>query len=697
MAFGINTTGFNRKRIEDIRDEIKSSLRGTFGNSVNLDERAPLGQLLGIFSERESLIWQLFEDIYNNLNPTGAEGVSLDNVVSLTGSVRKSATKSTGTLTLFGTVATVIPADRIVSVAGNPAAKFLTSASATIAAGVDEIQTITFSQVPDAGSFTLNFDGEVTAAILSSDNAAAVDTKLEALVNLDSVTVTGSFTAGFIITFTSSNGSTPQPLLIVGANSLTTNEITSITTVADVAGSLDGKYFRINDEDGSVGVWIDVDNNGTSIPGGAAALSRSIEVTGVVTGDSATLVATAVSSAINADAKYVATSVGAVVTITDADQGARTDAIDGNSGFSFAVTKQGQEVLGVTISPVETLSGALPQVNVAVSAQTAGATPAPAGGLTVIETPVTGWSSATNALDIVIGADTETDALLKTRRLSELAVAGRATVNAILAKILAIADVTNAIVFENQTNVTDPDGRPPNSVEVVVQGGTNAAVAAALFDVVAAGIESYGTELEAVEDSQGFEHNVGFSRPTAIPVHIEIDIVDDPNLFPADGAVQIENAIVAAGDALGIGTDVIVTPRLICSIDTVPGILSAVVRLSTIALPVSGSSAFTAVNSSGTMNLLHVTHGRSVGDRVKFSTSGTLPSGLNSTSVFTIVTVPNANNFQVAADRVSAALPFVSAGSGVHTYLFGGYDANIVIRSQEIADFDTSTTLINVL
>ncbi len=83
--------------------------------------------------------------------------------------------------------------------------------------------------------------------------------------------------------------------------------------------------------------------------------------------------------------------------------------------------------------------------------------------------------------------------------------------------------------------------------------------------------------------------------------------------------------------------------------------------------------------------------------RVKFSTSGTLPFGLNTTDVYTIVEVPDANSFKVAIDRVSDPLPFVDAGTGTHTFIFGGFDANIVIRPQEISDFDSSRTVVTVL
>lgn len=122
-----------------------------------------------------------------------------------------------------------------------------------------------------------------------------------------------------------------------------TAQVETVTTVADVASSLDGTYFQLSDEDGTVSVWIDVGDSGTTIPGGASALDRAIEVTGVVADDSADSVATAVASAIDGDSKFSASAVGSVITVTHATKGDVADGADGDAGFSFAVTTQGAD------------------------------------------------------------------------------------------------------------------------------------------------------------------------------------------------------------------------------------------------------------------------------------------------------------------------------------------------------------------
>ena len=66
------------------------------------------------------------------------------------------------------------------------------------------------------------------------------------------------------------------------------------------------------------------------------------------------------------------------------------------------------------------------------------------------------------------------------------------------------------------------------------------------------------TITEIVTDSQGFAQTIKFSRPTTVDIYVEVDLTVDSNLYPANGDDQVEAAIVAYGDALGIGTDVVV-------------------------------------------------------------------------------------------------------------------------------------------
>lgn len=84
--------------------------------------------------------------------------------------------------------------------------------------GVKDIQLLTYSAVPTAGTFTLTFESQTTAAINFSDSNATIKSKIEALAAIVTVTVTGSFAAGHTIQF--DDPVQNISLAIVGSNTL---------------------------------------------------------------------------------------------------------------------------------------------------------------------------------------------------------------------------------------------------------------------------------------------------------------------------------------------------------------------------------------------------------------------------------------------------------------------------------------------
>jgi len=67
--------------------------------------------------------------------------------------------------------------------------------------GVKDVQRLDFSTVPDAGNYTLTIGAETTASLAFNASNATIKTELEALIAITTVTVTGNYTAGIVITF----------------------------------------------------------------------------------------------------------------------------------------------------------------------------------------------------------------------------------------------------------------------------------------------------------------------------------------------------------------------------------------------------------------------------------------------------------------------------------------------------------------
>lgn len=219
MVYGLTDTGLIKKRQPDIQSELEAEFRSAFGNEINLLPTSIFGQLVGIFSEREALIWELLEEIYNSAFPDTATGTSLDNAVALTGVTRLQATYSLVTARAFGTLGTVINTGIVFSVNGVATASFASLNDATIHAGINEVQKILFSAVPASGTWNLTFDSQTTTAIAFNASNVTIQAALNNLSNLSGVIVSGSYAGGILVEFAGSDGEKEQ-LLLTSTNTL---------------------------------------------------------------------------------------------------------------------------------------------------------------------------------------------------------------------------------------------------------------------------------------------------------------------------------------------------------------------------------------------------------------------------------------------------------------------------------------------
>lgn len=178
-----------------------------------------------------------------------------------------------------------------------------------------------------------------------------------------------------------------------------------------------------------------------------------------------------------------------------------------------------------------------------------------ARGITDIQTPLTGWLSATNLLDARLGQGELSNEDFRTLRETELAAPGTGTVPALRADVLQLPGVITVRVFENFTDSTDGDGIPPHSFELLVQGGDDQQI----FDTVRAGkpagIRSHGNVTGSSVDEEGVSQPVAFSRPTEIEIWVDVTLVKDPQTYA--GAPAVRGAISAYGNSQGIGVDAV--------------------------------------------------------------------------------------------------------------------------------------------
>lgn len=180
------------------------------------------------------------------------------------------------------------------------------------------------------------------------------------------------------------------------------------------------------------------------------------------------------------------------------------------------------------------------------------------GTITEITIPSLGLDSVTNPEALITGRNTETDEEYRIRIKTDQNVTGKATIPAIEANLRNTPGVTYAVAIQNNTMTTDGGGRPPKSVECIVQGATDQVVASVIWAVVGAGIETFGGVTEVILDEDGDSQEIKFSRPSVINIAVNITYsLYDEEIFPDDGEDTIRQAVLDYINGLGIDVDVI--------------------------------------------------------------------------------------------------------------------------------------------
>ena len=264
--------------------------------------------------------------------------------------------------------------------------------------------------------------------------------------------------------------------------------------------------------------------------------------------------------------------VGATVTLTAGTTlpvGSRAN-VDGDTQAIFE-----------TIADVTNATGVTAAFAAVFRAVNAGPVRAPAGKLTIINTPVSGWLTVTNPFDADVGLDFETDPELRTRRLEELRVQGSTTLDAIVADVEILPGVLDVRGFENTSGIV-VEGLNPHSFEIVIWDGVSPqandnTVAQTIWNSKPAGIEpDHGLEgapaTGSALDDEGETHAVKFTRAQLTPVWATVTLTTDAD-YPVDGDAQVSSALVAAINApKGIGRTVVLT-KLYAAIYAIAGVV----------------------------------------------------------------------------------------------------------------------------
>lgn len=259
--------------------------------------------------------------------------------------------------------------------------------------------------------------------------------------------------------------------------------------------------------------------------------------------------------------------------------------------------------------------------------------PSPPSGIHNVTNPIATGDDSLEDLNgnaLVVGQNEETDTELRERAEETVTTGGDATHSAIVAELLAVPQVNSVTVIENKEAVVAND-MPPLSFEAVVYGGTDQAIAQAIFDKKAVtsndvgGIHGTETNIIIQSDVNNQRIPITFSRPPTVDIEIELDLVVTEDYIGnndiRDIIVQYIGGTSTSGNSLigrGVGQDVLLdqlTDRIVgndtgvrgvSSISTTPSYSSNQYELDAVVLDSNEVGIIDGTDSSISINLTEV-------------------------------------------------------------------------------------------
>ena len=204
--------------------------------------------------------------------------------------------------------------------------------------------------------------------------------------------------------------------------------------------------------------------------------------------------------------------------------------------------------------PASVTIGTAGTVDVTVTCQTPGPITANPGDISKIATPTYGWTSATNAFAAIVGVATETDSQLKSRQSISTAQPSLTVLEGLKGAIAGVSGVTRSKVYENDTSIVDSNGLPANSVTSLVEGGTDADVAQAIFNKKGPGCKANGTTSVNITDKYGDVTPIGFYRPNYVDVDIVLN-VHKLTGYTTSTTTAIQTAVAAFLNSMKMGVN----------------------------------------------------------------------------------------------------------------------------------------------
>lgn len=182
----------------------------------------------------------------------------------------------------------------------------------------------------------------------------------------------------------------------------------------------------------------------------------------------------------------------------------------------------------------------------------------PNGTITVMVTNISGFNAVENLIEPTYGRLQETDVELRHSYLAKSAIRSTRMIDSICSQLINnVPNVESATGYENDTDDTDKEGRPPHSVEIIVDGGDETSIASIILDKKAAGIQTFGSITVNVATEYGDSIPVSFNRPEYIYVWMKVTLDADKSYLPTNYANLTIESIVEDASKLQAGDNML--------------------------------------------------------------------------------------------------------------------------------------------
>jgi hypothetical protein len=117
-----------------------------------------------------------------------------------------------------------------------------------------------------------------------------------------------------------------------------------------------------------------------------------------------------------------------------------------------------------------------------------------------------------------------------------------------------VPNVLAVIGYENETDYYDAYGRPPHSIEMIVDGGFDTQIAVQIDKEKAAGIQTYGGVVITLQGDNGEPITIRFNRPQKVYVwYLVTFVMGAAEPLPPDYAGLAREAVISYTEAQPIG------------------------------------------------------------------------------------------------------------------------------------------------